>query len=120
MVMIMVNIHEVKAKLSEYLDAALRGEQVVICKRNQPLVELRVIAPRRTEPRPLGLASGMITIPDAFFDPMPDDWLDEMEKAPVFPATGPRRSRVAEDSPAYGAPATDNAAPGKRRRRVRS
>ena len=30
--MIKVNIHEAKAKLSEYLEAASRGERVVICK----------------------------------------------------------------------------------------
>ena len=36
MTMKKVNIHEAKAKLSEYVDAVVRGEQVVICRRNRP------------------------------------------------------------------------------------
>ena len=47
MVMIMVNIFEAKAKLSEYIEAAARGEQVVICKHNQPVAELRPVEQAR-------------------------------------------------------------------------
>ena len=46
MTMLMVNIAEAKAKLSEYLEAVARGEQVIICNRNQPVAELRAIARR--------------------------------------------------------------------------
>src|SRR5262245_16774832 len=103
-VMIMVNIHVVKARLSEYLEAAMKGEEVVICKRNQPVVALRAIAQKRSEPRPLGLASGMVTVPDAFFEPMPDDWMQELEQTPVFPAVPARASRVAKAPAVSGAP----------------
>jgi antitoxin (DNA-binding transcriptional repressor) of toxin-antitoxin stability system len=84
--MIMVNIHEMKARLSEFIEAAVRGEQVVICKRNEPLVELKVVRRKRTEPRPLGLAKGLITVPESFFEPMPDDWIASMENGQTFPA----------------------------------
>ena len=63
MTMIMVNIHEAKARLSEYLEAAERGERIVICKRNQPVAELKPIAaPIARTPRPFGLAKGTLTV----------------------------------------------------------
>jgi prevent-host-death family protein len=109
MTMIVINIHEAKAKLSEYLDAVASGERVVICKRNQPVAELRAVDQKRTEPRKLGGAKGIV-IPSAFFDPMPDDFLDAFESGPVFPETkSSRPSRVAESRPTY-------AMPGRRKR----
>ena len=96
--MILVNINQAKAKLSEYLDAVTGGERVVICKRNQPIAELRALEQKRTEPRPLGRAKGRVTIPPSFFEPMPDEFLDAFESGPVYPA-GSRPSRSAERRP---------------------
>ena len=73
MTMIMVNIHEAKAKLSEYLEAVARGEQVLICKRNQPVAELRPVASARREPRPFGGDQDRFDVPASFFEPLPDD-----------------------------------------------
>ena len=91
MTMIMVNIHEAKAKLSEYLEAVARGERVMICKRNRPIAELRAVEQKRTEPRPIGLGKGKITIGPAFFEPMPDEFLDALENGPIFPVPVPAR-----------------------------
>jgi prevent-host-death family protein len=90
MTMIVVNIHEAKARLSEYLEAVAKGERVLICKRNQPVAELRAVEQRRTEPRPIGLAKGTITIHPSFYEPMPDEWLDAFYNGPVFPAPAVR------------------------------
>jgi len=76
MVMMIVNIYEAKAKLSEFLDLAAQGERVLICKRNRPIAELRAVESVRTEPRPIGLARGLAAVPDSFFYPLPDDMLD--------------------------------------------
>jgi antitoxin (DNA-binding transcriptional repressor) of toxin-antitoxin stability system len=93
MTMKKVNIFEAKARLSECIDAVQRGEQVVICRRNQPVAELRAITATRTTPRPLGGAKGL-DIPDAFFEPLPDDVVD------TFYGEVSRRvpSRVAESA----------------------
>ena len=100
--MIVINIHEAKAKLSEYLDAVASGERVMICKRNRPVAELRAVEQQRTESRPLGGVKGIV-IPPSFFDPMPDDFLDAFESGSVFPETkGAEASRVAESGPTYG------------------
>jgi prevent-host-death family protein len=72
MTMKMVNIFEAKAQLSDLLDQVAKGEQVVICKRNQPVAELRPVAVPRATPRPLGLAEGTFTVPAAFFEPLPE------------------------------------------------
>ena len=70
----MINIHEAKARLSEYLELVERGERVVICRRNEPIAELRPVTAARTEPRPLG--GTPLTIPPAFFAPLPEAEVD--------------------------------------------
>ena len=71
--MIKVNTAEVKAKLSEFLALAARGERVLICKHNRPVAELRAVQAIRTEPRPIGGAEGQFEVPASFFDPLPED-----------------------------------------------
>jgi antitoxin (DNA-binding transcriptional repressor) of toxin-antitoxin stability system len=69
------NVHEVRDNLAEYLAAAERGEDVLICRRNQPVARLVAlqVEPRR-EVRPLGLAADAGTpLPDSFFEPLPDE-----------------------------------------------
>jgi prevent-host-death family protein len=75
MTMIVVNIFEAKAKLSEYLDMAAGGERVLICKRNRPVVELHAVQSVRTAPRPVGLARGRFSVPPSLFEPLPEDVL---------------------------------------------
>jgi antitoxin (DNA-binding transcriptional repressor) of toxin-antitoxin stability system len=104
MTMKVVNIHEAKAKLSEYLDVVAKGETVVICNRNQPVAELKAIPKKRTEPRPIGLAKGTVEILPSFYDPMTDEELDEFYEGPIFPGTS-AVTRVAEPAPTYGPPA---------------
>lgn len=77
-VMIVANIYEVKAKLSEYLEAAAKGERVLICNRNRPVAELRPVAAAPTKPRPIGGAAGF-TVPPSFFEPLPDDLVDAFD-----------------------------------------
>ena len=92
MTMIVVNIFEAKAKLSEDLDMAAQGERVLICKRNRPIVELHAVRSARTAPRPIGLGRGRLTVPPSFFDPLPEDVLRGFEGA-ASPAVRPKRSQ---------------------------
>jgi len=80
-VMSKVNVFEVKAKLSEYLDRAARGERIVICRHNKPVAELRAIEDPRTEPRPMGPLPGRPTfeIPALFFEELSRDELDRWD-----------------------------------------
>ncbi len=72
-VMIRINVHEAKAKLSEYLARVEAGEVVVICRRNVPVAELRATARVSEGPRPFGLATGTLEVSTAFFEPLPPD-----------------------------------------------
>ncbi|HEU4939123.1 MAG TPA: type II toxin-antitoxin system prevent-host-death family antitoxin [Vicinamibacterales bacterium] len=72
--MIMVNVYEAKSKLSEYLEAAARGERVVICRHNQPVAELRPVEPVLTAPRDLTpMYPGERFVTPEFFQPLPAD-----------------------------------------------
>ena len=108
-----VNIFEMKAKLSEYLDRATRGERIVICRHNKPVAELRAIEEVRTDPRPIGTLPGRPTfeVPASFFDPLPQEELDLWDGVsandPLSPAwtrqAGRGASLVAETKGAEGA-----------------
>lgn len=69
------NIHEVRENLAEYLAAAERGEEVLICRRNQPVARLVALAPAMPRKRrPIGLAADAgQALPDAFWEPLPDE-----------------------------------------------
>ena len=124
MVIMKVNVFQVKAKLSEYLDRAVAGERVVICRHNKPVAELRAVDEPRTEERPVGPLPGrpVFELPHSFFEPMSDSELDlwdgEGSGAPALPAPQPAHvgggaSRAAER------PATFDARPGRQPRKRR-
>ena len=77
--MIQLNIHEAKNNLYQYLDRLLGGEVILLCRRNVPIAEIRAVAPKRTEPRPIGLARGQIDLPAGFFDALPEDILEAFQ-----------------------------------------
>lgn len=67
------NIAEAKAHLSELVQKALLGEEVVIAKDNKPLLKLVPIAPL-TQPRKPGSARGQVLYVAPDFDATPDDF----------------------------------------------
>ncbi len=72
--MIKVNVAEVKAGLSTYLDRVERGETVVLCRRNVPIAEIRPLPKLPRKERPVGIDRGM-KVPNSFFEPLPDETL---------------------------------------------
>ena len=71
-----VNIHDAKTHLSQYLEEVAHGETVLLCRRNQPVAELRPLAVHRHKPRPIGLAKGAFKVPPSFFEDLPDEIID--------------------------------------------
>ena len=67
-----VNLYDAKTNLSNLVERAARGEEIVIAKAGRPLARL-VPFVRRTTPRPLGLLAGQVTIGEDFDDPLPDE-----------------------------------------------
>ncbi|MBI5854703.1 MAG: type II toxin-antitoxin system Phd/YefM family antitoxin [Nitrospirae bacterium] len=72
--MIRINIHEAKTHLSRYLAKLQKGETILVCRRNQPIAEIRPLPPAGRKRR-LGGAKGLISIPPAFFEPLPENLL---------------------------------------------
>jgi prevent-host-death family protein len=118
--MILVSIVDVKAKLSEYLERAVRGERILICRHNKPVAELRPVEGARAEPRPVGPLPQRPTfeVPPSFFEPLTDGDLELWDRVsgrdPLSPAWVPpgnqRPGKVAERK-------RSDAAHGHRRRR---
>ena len=73
--MIKVNIHEIKAQLSKFIDLVEAGETVVVCKRNIPVAEIRATAKKDKRKPILGSAAGTFDIPSDFDKPMSGDEL---------------------------------------------
>ena len=71
--MIRINIHEAKTHLFRYIECALQGASVILCKRNTPVAEIRNIPQASLQQRPIGLAESMFEIPDEFFEPLPEE-----------------------------------------------
>ena len=103
--MVLVSIVDMKATLSAYVDRAARGEQILICRHNKPVAELRPVAPRRSEPRPIGPLPGRPTfdVPAAFFEPMGQEELERWESTaatdPLASISGASTRRGAGTSP---------------------
>ncbi len=83
--MIRLNMHEAKTHLSRYIARVEAGEKILLCRRNEPIAEIRPVPSARKKPRPIGLDRGKFEIPDSFFDPLPDEFIDAFENGPVFP-----------------------------------
>ena len=69
-----VNIADARASLSRYLARVEAGETITLCRRNVPIAEIRPIRTTPAEQRPIGIDRGM-TVPDSFFEPLPDELL---------------------------------------------
>ena len=67
-----VNIYEAKTRLSQLVDKAASGEDVVVSRNGKPLVRItRLDAPKRRIS--FGLLKGRFSIPRDFDAPLPDD-----------------------------------------------
>jgi prevent-host-death family protein len=64
-----VNVAEAKAKLSELIDAALQGDEIVIARRNVPVVRLVAVESAKVKPR-CGVLKGLAWIADDFDAPL--------------------------------------------------
>jgi prevent-host-death family protein len=105
MTMNVINVNDAKAHLSAYLERVERGETIVICRRNQPVAELR---PVRGAQRTRSVApAGTFEVADSFDAPLPAAVLaafsgQDRELSPESVSRPERTTRVAERSPVFG------------------
>ncbi len=73
-----VNIYEAKTRLSQLIDIAASGEDVVVSRNGKPLV--RITRLERTKRRiRFGLLKGKVIVADDFDAPVPDEVLASFE-----------------------------------------
>ena len=80
MAVMRVNIAEAKNRLSDLIRRAKAGETIVISERNIPVAELRPwregAAPGKRSLEPVWPGW---TVPESFFEPLPEDIIDAFE-----------------------------------------
>ena len=67
-----VTIHEAKTHLSRLIQAALRGEEIIIAKGNKPVVRLDVLPEARLERQIGGQPGLVVTMDEDFNAPLED------------------------------------------------
>jgi len=103
------NVHEAKTRLSQLIDRAEAGEEIVIARANKPVVKLVPVAPRPKR-RVAGLNAGGVywmapdfdaPLPEEFWDGDPNDalntWIRERQRKRAAAA---RRARGGTARPA--------------------
>lgn len=73
-----VKIHAAKTTLSQLIERAQAGEEIIIARGDVPVAKLVPLTP--TEPRRQpGTLRGLVVVEDAFFEPLPESELAAWE-----------------------------------------
>ena len=73
-----INLNEASKHLPELIEAAIKGEEIIITKDDQPIAKLVPVPPvKKRHPAKAGSAKGLVTIADDFDEPI-DDFKDYM------------------------------------------
>ncbi len=80
---IQYNLYEAKTKLSELVDKAAEGEEIIICKSGKPLARLMPLAKKPGEPRKGGQWKGKVWVDGDFDAPLPEEVLQAFESSPT-------------------------------------
>ena len=72
-----INIHQAKTHLSQLIEDAVKGEEIIIAKAGKAMVRLTAI--ETLPPRKKGLLKGKIRISDDFDAPLPKQILESFE-----------------------------------------
>lgn len=67
--MYQVNVDEAKEQFLVLIEAAIKGEEIIIIKDNQPLIKLTRVTQPPIQPK-AGSAKGLVTLTDDFDEPL--------------------------------------------------
>ncbi len=74
-----VNIYDAKTRLSQLVDKAAAGEDVVVSRNGKPLVRITRLEDRKRVIR-FGVLEGRFTVPADFDAPLPGELLGRFER----------------------------------------
>lgn len=75
----LVTIHAAKINLSKLVSRVLAGEEIVIARGSEPVARL-VPFEHSTSKRKFGALRGKVSVPENFFEPLPEAELLHWEK----------------------------------------
>jgi prevent-host-death family protein len=67
-----VDLYEAKTHLSQLVERAAAGEEIIIAKAGRPLARLVPLA-KQTKPREFGFLASQVVVGDDFDDPLPEE-----------------------------------------------
>lgn len=73
-----VNIYDAKTRLSQLVDKAAAGEDVVVSRNGKPLVRITRLEESK-RPIKFGVLKGKLKVPKNFDEPLPEDVLGGFE-----------------------------------------
>ncbi len=73
-------IYTAKTHLSQLIEQACAGEEVIIARDNHAVVKLVPLATTTASKRQFGALRGKITVTPAFFDPLPEAELNAWQQ----------------------------------------
>jgi antitoxin (DNA-binding transcriptional repressor) of toxin-antitoxin stability system len=74
-----ISLHDLSENPASVLDRVAAGEHLVVVREGIAVAELRPLPPKRSTPRPFGLAKGQFVVPDDFDAPLPEEVLGASE-----------------------------------------
>ena len=77
--MAVFTIHAAKTNLSQLIERATAGEEIIIARGNRPVAKL-VPVKERPRGRRRGTLRGQFEVGDVFFEPLPDEELQAWEQ----------------------------------------
>lgn len=77
--MSIVTIHVAKTTLSQLIERARKGEEIIIARGAQPVVKLVALDTQQPR-RVFGALKGKLSVGPEFFEPLPADELDAWEQ----------------------------------------
>ncbi|MGD0308733.1 MAG: type II toxin-antitoxin system Phd/YefM family antitoxin [Acidobacteriota bacterium] len=73
-----INVYQAKTKLSQLIDRAAEGEEIVIARNGRPVARL-IPCDQSRAPRKLGILAGRIHVSEDFDAPLPEEILARFE-----------------------------------------
>jgi prevent-host-death family protein len=74
----LVNVHDAKTNFSKLLEQAHAGQEIILAKAGKPYARMMPLAVEPPKRRP-GRLKGIITVGDAFFEPLSEEELKAWE-----------------------------------------
>jgi prevent-host-death family protein len=79
-----ISVYQARAELSQLIERALSGEEIVITRRGRPTVRLLPVEQAMPQRKP-GALKGLFEVSDSFFEPLPEDILEAFYNSSVEP-----------------------------------